>query len=164
MQYDNILHGNIVLPLITFEYIWPVCDASNLALYSWAHEFFRQGEVHMGSQEIISLFVGLNKITAIVCKNLICQSSFLRVLNYVYIYRLEPPACSMFVYNRISYVPLNGSGLFLYTLFATFKYLYSAQLLSIKTFFPLPWKAANKTFGVLSTQNSSAFTQEMRTL
>lgn len=43
----------------------------------------------------------------------------------------------MLMYH-ISYVPLNGLGLFLYTLFAsnsTFKYLYSAYLLSIKTFF-----------------------------
>lgn len=92
----------------------------------------------MCSPEIISLFVSLNKITAIVSKNLICHSSFLPILNYVYIYRLEPPACSMLMYNRMSYVLLNSSGRFLYTLFAsnsTFKYLYSARLLSIKTFF-----------------------------
>lgn len=44
----------------------------------------------------------------------------------------------MLMYNRMSYVLLNSSGRFLYTLFAsnsTFQYLYSARLLSIKTFF-----------------------------
>ena len=116
----------------------PCAMLPNLALYSRAQEFFKQGEAHVCSLEIISLFVSLNKITAIVSKNLICQSSFLPILNYVYIYRLEPPACSMLMYSRISYVPLNGSGRFFYTLFAsnsTFKYVYLAQLLSIKTFF-----------------------------
>lgn len=60
----------------------------NLALYSRAQEFFKQSEAHVCSLEIISLFVSLNKIAAIVSKNLICQSSFLPILNYVYIYRL----------------------------------------------------------------------------
>lgn len=87
--------------------------------------------------EIITLFVSLKKkITAIVCKNLICQSSFLPILNYVYIYRLEPPACSILLYNHISMCHL--------MCLSTFKY--SAQLSSIKTFFSTSLKSCEQAF------------------
>lgn len=119
--------------------IYCQCAMLPTSLYSWAVEFFRQGEVHMCFLDISNLLVSLNKIKAVVSKNFIFQSSFLLILNYVHIYRLEPPACSVLMYNLISYVSLNGSGFSLILFFAsnsTFKYLCSAQLLSIKTFFP----------------------------
>lgn len=150
MQHDNIFHGYIVFSLITFEYILPVCDASKLALCSSAEEFFRQGEVHVCSPEIASLFVSPDRITAIVCENLICQSSFLPSLNYVYIYRLEPPACSVLACNHFSYVPLNGSGLFLYTRFAscsTFKYIRTQlSFWVLKHFFSTSLKSCEQAF------------------